>query len=267
MNSVAITLATQLTAGWNRTVGSTWLGNGLFEDTDRTLISCLHSSTSFGYSAGGSEGVRYLFRFKANRFMFKKFIYASKATLLIVLTVNLLLSIKCLAQSMPAERNPKYNPSLNPRFNVGINPNLNPALNPKFNARLNPTFNAAVNPKFNASLNPKFNASINPKFNVRLNPTFNAVINPKFNSSWLGYNLFNLDAELIGRAVRVDKQFIVLLNLDSDWVGYYTSNGTGGYNWFNLDDVWKGYLVENGQKGFNLFNVDGEWMAFLAFNN
>ena len=41
MNSIAIYVAYQLTAGWIRSVGRTWLGNGLFEGTTGPLMQSL----------------------------------------------------------------------------------------------------------------------------------------------------------------------------------------------------------------------------------
>jgi hypothetical protein len=41
MNSIAIYLAYQLTAGWISSVGKTWLGNNFFASSTGTLASSL----------------------------------------------------------------------------------------------------------------------------------------------------------------------------------------------------------------------------------
>ena len=41
MNSIAIYVAYQLTGGWIRSVGRTWLGNALFEGTTGPLMQSL----------------------------------------------------------------------------------------------------------------------------------------------------------------------------------------------------------------------------------
>jgi len=41
MNSIAIYVAYQLTGGWIRSIGKTWLGNGLFTGTTGGLASSL----------------------------------------------------------------------------------------------------------------------------------------------------------------------------------------------------------------------------------
>ena len=41
MNSIAIYVAYQLTGGWIRSIGRTWLGNALFEGTYGALLQSL----------------------------------------------------------------------------------------------------------------------------------------------------------------------------------------------------------------------------------
>ena len=44
-----------------------------------------------------------------------------------------LLGSPLIAEVLPADQNPNYNPVLNPKHNPILNPKHNPILNPKFN--------------------------------------------------------------------------------------------------------------------------------------
>ena len=166
------------------------------------------------------------------------------------------------AAFLPSDQNPKYNSSINPKYNSSINPKYNSSINPKYNSTLNPEYNSSINPKYSSAINPKYSSDLNPKYNPEINPQKNASLDPK-TTSWSGYHVFDLDAELLGVAVRANAKTLLYFDARTQWVGYFIVNGEGGYNWFELDGEWVGYLVPNSEKGYNIFDLETEWKGFL----
>ena len=118
------------------------------------------------------------------------------------------------------------------------------------------------NPSYNTSINPRYNTSINPSYNTSINPSYNTSINPRYTST-VTYFLCNQRQNLVGSAIYASGSTVVLFQ-DKDWIGYTSSNGSGGFNFFDLDGEWKGYFVRTETGKYIGFDVDGEWVFTLT---
>jgi hypothetical protein len=67
----------------------------------------------------------------------------------------------------------------------------------------------------------------------------------------------------VGSAIYASDSTVVLFQ-DKDWIGYTSSNGSGGFNFFDLDGEWKGYFVRTETGKYVGFDVDGEWVFTLT---
>ena len=126
----------------------------------------------------------------------------------------------------------------------------------------NPKYNSSINPKYNSSINPKYNSSINPKYNSSINPKYNSSINPKY-SSTVTYLLCDQQQNLLGSAIYASDGTVVLFQ-NNDWIGYTSTNGSGGFNFFDLDGEWEGYFVRTETGKYVGFDIDGNWMFTLT---
>lgn len=165
-----------------------------------------------------------------------------------IISVFILLLFLCFSSTvvyaftLPMDRDPKHNWSINPERTWSINPERTWSINPKHTW--------SVNPKHTWSINPERTRSINPKYTT-------------LNQNLLFY-VFNVKGELLGRTLIVSKEVMLFFDLNDDFKGYYVSNNNGGYNFFDADnDEWKGYIISNGQKGFNIFSLDADWVGYM----
>jgi hypothetical protein len=62
--------------------------------------------------------------------------------------VGLLCLTAAFAFTLPAERDPNHNSSINPKYNSSINPKYNSSANPSYNSSINPSYNSSINPRY-----------------------------------------------------------------------------------------------------------------------
>ncbi len=161
---------------------------------------------------------------------------------------------------VPAEKDPRYNSSFNPRYNTRISPTYNSQINPKFNMNLNPKYTPELSPKFNANLNPQFNYDLNPKLNTALNPDYNYNLVPRYGAD-AGLYLFMFDKNANMTAVIMPASPNVWLLFDdkNNWKGYFVFTG-GNWNRYTIDGLWTGeYLCPDNNGGYNYFTENGDW--------
>jgi hypothetical protein len=175
--------------------------------------------------------------------------------------VLLYTSICYSAITVPVDKDPNYQSTLNPNYNSSINPNYSSTINPKYNSSINPTYSSSINPDYSSSINPKYASSINPTYSSSINPTYTSSINPNY-SSWSGYFLFDISCNLLGILVETGTSNYNYFNTSGTWISYASSNKQTGYNLFTLTADWTGYFMPNSQGNLNYFDKLGNWLGF-----
>ena len=157
-------------------------------------------------------------------------------------------------------KNPKLNSIINPRINSRINPNINSRINPRINSRLNPNINSRLNPRINSRINPNINSRLNPSINSRINPK----INTNMDCMYI-YNVTTVQCQYYSIVVPNDDNIIMIYDYqyvrpafygikresgycifnieNNEYVGFWESNGSDGYNWFDNNLFWSRFVV------------------------
>ena len=131
--------------------------------------------------------------------------------------------------------------SKNPKSDWSINPDHTWAINPKHTWAINPTHTWAINPIHTWAINPVHTWAISPVHTWAINPMHTWAINPKHTPSVL--IIFDYTDNPVFFAVGRQSGYSIFDFKTQAYIGYWASNGKGGYNWFNLNDDWLYYVI------------------------
>ena len=162
--------------------------------------------------------------------------------------------------------------SKNPKSDWSINPDHTWAINPKHTWAINPTHTWAINPIHTWAINPVHTWAISPVHTWAINPMHTWAINPKHTPSLkpssVGFKgLLDKDTDVAlyySVDCHVKENVLIIFDYTDNpvffavgrqsgysifdfktqaYIGYWASNGKGGYNWFNLNDDWLYYVI------------------------
>jgi hypothetical protein len=194
-----------------------------------------------------------------------KVVYSKK-----FLTLALFFVIICLSNTSWGQKvyplpskDPRIRFQLDPSKNLSINPDITSSIHPKFVARLNPAFNVSINPDANPALNPLIQPALNPNLNNDIHPDVNPKMNPLYTTA---NEAFLYTPDLVLQEIWMisdDKKIILRFDTEAIWIGFYVSNGEGGYNGYDKNAERTGdILCANGEGGYNRFSKELDWIGF-----
>lgn len=164
-------------------------------------------------------------------------------------------------------KNPKSDWSINPDHTLSINPKYTRSINPTHTRNINPIHTWDINPVHTWSISPVHTWSINPIHTWSINPKHIPSLKPS-NAGFKGLLVKDKETDVslyYTVDCNVDENVLIIFDYTDNpvffavgrqtgysifdfntqtYIGYWESNGKGGYNWFNLNDEWIYYVVK-----------------------
>ena len=154
--------------------------------------------------------------------------------------------------------NPDHTWAINPKHTWAINPPHTWAINPIHTWAINPVHTWAISPVHTWAINPMHTWAINPKHTPSLKPSSvgfkGLLVKDKDTDVALYYSvdchvkenvliIFDYTDNPVFFAVGRQSGYSIFDFKTQAYIGYWASNGKGGYNWFNLNDDWLYYVI------------------------